>query len=137
MKYLNSIILGLLLGCIVLLYPFEAFSQISAIKPSKQAVLKDSIKKLDSLIQLTLISNPVLCMKNARKALNYAHILKTSEELIHGYSLMGQAFYRKDKDSSFIYFDKAVKLANSVKNVSQKPLIQFNLGILTLFSKRL
>jgi signal transduction histidine kinase/tetratricopeptide (TPR) repeat protein len=131
MKYLNSIILGLLLGCIALLYTFEAFSQSSAIKPTKQTALKDSIKKLDSLIQLNLISNPVLCTKNAQKALNYAHILKTSEELIHGYSLMGQAFYRKDKDSSFIYFNKAIKLADSVKNISQKPLIQFNLGILS------
>ena len=135
MKYINSIILGLLLGYIVPLYPVNAFSQDSEINPYRQAALKDSIKKLDSLVQLTMISNPVLCMKNAQKALNYAHRLKTAEDLIHGYSLMGQAFFKKDKDSSYIYLNKALKLADSAKIDAQKPLLLFNIASIHYIAK--
>jgi signal transduction histidine kinase len=128
MKYLNSIILGLFLGYFVSLYPIDAFSQNSAINHFKKASLQDSIKKLDSLVKLTLISNPVLCMNNAKKALNYARRLKTTEAFIQGYSLMGEAFYSTDKDSSYIYFDKALKLADSAKIYAQKPFLLFEIA---------
>ena len=130
MKYLNSIILGLLLGCFIPLYPIGAFSQNSAINHSKQASLQDSIKKLDSLVKLTSISNPALGMNDAKKALNYARMLKTTEALIQGYLLMGEAFYSKDKDSSYIYFDKALKLADSAKIYEQKPFLLFNIALI-------
>jgi two-component system NarL family sensor kinase len=135
MKYLNSIILGLSLGCFASLYSIDASSQISARNHSNQLAFKDSIKKLDSLIQLNLISNPVLCMKNAQKALNYARMSRSSEELVHGFSLMGQVFYRKDKDSSIIYFNKALKLADSANIDFQKPLLLYNVASLYYIAK--
>src|ERR1035437_8777206 len=88
MKYLNSIILGLLLGCLLELSPLNSFSHPAPIDPSKLTFLKDSIKKLDSLVQVTLISNPVLAVKHAQKALSYAQKLKTAEDLVQRYSLM-------------------------------------------------
>jgi signal transduction histidine kinase len=135
MKYIKSIILGLLLGCFAPLYTIDAFSQISAVNHPKQESLKDSIKKLDSLVQITLLSNPMLSINYAKKALSYTRILRSYEELVHGYSLMGQAFFNKDKDSSYIYFNKALKLADSVNIDSQKPLLLFKLAAIYYIAK--
>jgi signal transduction histidine kinase len=135
MKYLNSIILGLLLGCIIELSPLGTFSHPVPIDPSKLTSLRDSIKKMDSLVKTMVSSNPILCLKNAQKALNYARRLGTSEDLIHGYSLMGQAFYKNDKDSSYIYFNKALKLADSAKIDAPKPLLLFNCATLYYIAK--
>jgi len=135
MKYLNSIILGLLIGCLMELSPLGSFSHPTPIDPSKLTFLKDSIKKLDSLVQVTMISNPVLCMKNAQKALAYARRLKTAEDLVHGYSLMGQAFYKKDKDSSFVYFNKALNLADSAKIDAPKPFLLYNCAMIYYVAK--
>jgi two-component system NarL family sensor kinase len=135
MKYLKSIILGLLLGCFTSLYPIDASAQIPANNLSKQASFKDSIKKLDSLVQITLISDPVLSMKNAKKALSYARMLRTPKELVQGYSLIGQAFYNKDKDSSYIYFNKALKLADSTKIDAQKSFLLLKIATLYYIAK--
>jgi signal transduction histidine kinase len=128
MKYLNSIILGLFLGCFIPLYPLDAFSQNSAINHSKQVSLKDSIDKMDSIVKAVVTSDPALCLKSAKKALNYARMLKTTEALIQGYSLMGQAFYGNHKDSSYFYFNKAFALADSAKIDAQKPFLLFNIA---------
>jgi len=135
MKYLNSIILGLLLGCLLELSPLTSFSHPAPIDPSKLNFLKDSIKKMDSLVQALALSNPKLCLKSAQKALSYARMLKTAEELIHGYSLMGQAFYKKDKDSSYIYFNKASKLADSAKIDAPKPFLLYNCAMIYYVAK--
>ncbi len=135
MKYLNSIILGLLLGSLLELSPAGSFSHPAPIDPSKLAFLKDSIKKMDSLVQALAISNPKLCLQSAKKALSYARRLKTAEDIVQGYSLMGQAFYKKDKDSSFIYFDKALKLADSAKIDARTPFLLYNCAMLFYVAK--
>jgi signal transduction histidine kinase len=135
MKYLNSIILGLLLGFLLELSPLGSFSHPGPIDPSKLTSLKDSIKKMDSLVKTMVSDNPRLCLKNAQKALNYARRLGTSEDLIHGYSLMGQAFYKNDKDSSYIYFNKALKLADSAKIDAPKPFLLLNCAKLYYIAK--
>ena len=85
---------------------------------------------MDSIVKAVFISNPALCFKSATKALNYARMLRTTEALIQGYSLMGQAFYGNHKDSSYIYFDKALKLADSAKIYEQKPFLLFNIALI-------
>jgi signal transduction histidine kinase len=135
MKYLTTTILGLLLGCFLELSPVGSFSHPAPIDPSKLTFLKDSIKKMDSLVQALLISDPILCLKNARKALSYARRLKSAEEIVHGYSLMGQAFYKKDKDSSFVYFNKALNLADSANIDAQKPFLLYNCAMIYYAAK--
>ena len=125
----------MLLGCILGLSPLGSFSHPAPIDPSKLTFLKDSIKKLDSLVQATMVLNPGLSVKHARKALSYARKLKTAEDLVHGYSLMGQAFYKKDKDSSIIYFKKALELADSAKIESQKPFLLYNCAMVYYVTK--
>jgi two-component system NarL family sensor kinase len=125
MKYLKSILFGLLLESLLVLSPLVSFSHPSPIDPSKLTFLKDSIKKMDSLVKALAITNPKLCLQSARKALSYARKLKTAEDLVQGYSLMGQAFFKKGKDSSFIYLDKALKLADSAKIDAPKPLLLY------------
>ena len=68
-------------------------------------------------------------------ALGYARKLKTAEDLVQGYSLMGQAFYKKDKDSSYIYFNKALKLADSSKTDARKPFLLYNCAMLYYVAK--
>ena len=123
------------MGCLMELSPLGSFSHPAPIDPSKLTFLKDSIKKLDSLVQNTMVSNPVLCMKNAQKALAYARRLKTAEDLVHGYSLMGQAFYKKDKDSSYVYFSKALKLADSAKIDTRKPFLLYYCAMIYYVAK--
>jgi len=135
MKYLNSIVLGFLLGFLMELFPVSSFSNQAPVDNSRQTVLKDSIKKMDSLVQTFLISNPILCFESAQKALKYARKLRTAEDLVHGYSLMGQAFYKKDKDSSYIYFKKALDLADSAKVDVPKPFLLFNCALIYYAAK--
>jgi signal transduction histidine kinase len=123
------------MGCLMELSPLGSFSHPAPIDPSKLTFLKDSIKKLDSLVQALATSNPSLCLKSAQKALSYARMLKTAENLVHGYSLMGQAFYKKDKDSSYIYFNKALKLADSAKIDAPKPFLLYNCAMLFYVAK--
>ncbi len=124
-----------MLGCLLELSPLGSFSHSAPIDPSKLTFLRDSIKKLDSLVQATMVTNPVLAIKHAQKALNYARKLKTAEDLVHGYSLMGQAFYKKDKDSSFIYFKKALELADSAKIDARKPFLLYNCAMIYYVAK--
>jgi two-component system NarL family sensor kinase len=118
----------MLLGCFLEVCHDDAFSQAYSYNSDKQTALKDSINKLDSLVQKTLTSNPALCMQYAHKALSYALQLKNAEEIIHGYSLMGQAYFKKDKDSSYINFNKALKLADSTRKNTYKPLLLLNIA---------
>lgn len=125
----------MLLGCFLEVCPVDTFSKAYPPNSDKQTALKDSIKKLDSLVQKTLISNPTVCMQYAHKALSYARQLKSAEEIIHGYSLMGQAYFKKDKDSSYIYFNKALRLADSAKTDTQKPLLLLNIAAIHVVAR--
>ena len=135
MKYITPFILGFLLGWLFILAPVTSFPHPVAKDPSKYAFLKDSIKKLDSLVQTTISRDPAQCLKYSKKALNYARSLKSPEELIHAYSLMGQAYFKKDKDSSYIYFNKALKLADSSKIYASKPFLLYNYSTLYYAAK--
>ncbi len=136
MKYVRSILFGLLVGSLLELTPSVSFSHPAPIDPSKLAFLKDSIKRMDSLVKATMRINPALSLRYAQKALNYARKLKTPEDLIEGYSLMGQAFYKKQKDSSFVYFKKALDLADSAKIDAPKPLILYNYAMIYYMAKK-
>lgn len=135
MKYLPSLLLGLLLGCLLAFSPLVSFTHPVPVDPSRLTALKDSIKKLDSLVQNTMVTDPGLCTKYAQRAINYARELKSAEELIHGYKLMGQALYKNKNDSSFIYFNKALKLADSAKINSLKPFLLYNCAKLYRLAK--
>ena len=116
--------LGFLLGC----HPFQLVANPLPVDPSKLAFLKDSIQRLDSLVKKTTVSNPKLSIIYAKKALNYARMLKSNEELIHGYVLIGQAFHKNRKDSSYLYFIRALKLSDSIRYFNLKSIIFYFLG---------
>ncbi|MCX6244521.1 MAG: hypothetical protein NTU98_07410 [Bacteroidetes bacterium] len=135
MKLLNSAILGVFLGFVVGYLPMVSKAGPVPINPSKLVFLKDSIRKLDSLVQETKETNAPFALKQARKALSYAQKLKTPEELIRGYRLMGQAFFQKDKDSSYVYYNKALKLADSIRYEPARPFLIFSCGLLYYIAK--
>jgi two-component system NarL family sensor kinase len=135
MNYLHSILLGLLLGCLLEFSPLVSFTHPAPVNPSRLTALKDSIKKLDFLVQNTMVTNPVQSIKYAQRAITYARELKSTEELIHGFKLMGQALYKTNYDSSFIYYNRALKLADSSKIYSLKPFLLYNCGRLYRIAK--
>jgi len=125
MKYLQSLTLWLLLGCFLELTPISSFARPAPSNPINHTALKDSIRQLDSLVQLTMLKDTRICIEYAQRATSCASKLKSTEELIHAYSLMGQAFYKKNNDSSFIYFNRGLKLADSAKIYTLKPFLLF------------
>jgi len=90
---------------------------------------------MDSLVQVMKTRNPGLCLKSAQNSLFYARRLGTTEELIKSYSLMGLAFLNNNNDSSYIYFNKALKLADSAKITTQQPFLLFNCALLYNIAK--
>ena len=135
MKYRYPIILGFFLGFLLGCFPLKPVANPLPIDPSKLSFLKDSIQKLDSLVKKTTISNPRLSIGYARKAMGYARSLKSNEELIHGYVLMGQAYHKSMIDSSYFYFNKALKLSDSTRNFNLKPIIFYFLGSISYDAK--
>ncbi len=73
----------------------------------------DSISILDSLVNRNKVSNNTAAIRYAGKALIYAENHGTLQGLIRAYMLMGEAFKKNYKDSSFIYYSKALKLSYS------------------------
>jgi two-component system, NarL family, sensor kinase len=135
MKFIISAILGFFLGCLTGYFPVVSEANPVPVDPSKLVFLKDSIRKLDSLVDVNKGINTPLALTYARKALLYARRLRTPEALIQGYRLMGQAFYQKDKDSSYIYINKALKLADSAKYNPAKPFLIYFTGLLYYVAK--
>jgi signal transduction histidine kinase len=130
MKYFKLFLLGFLLGPLMVLAPIMSFQHPLPADPTRLTSLKDSVAKLDSLVQKTVSRDPAKCVLYAKKALSYARTLNTAEDIVHALSLMGQAFSKKDKDSSFLFFTKAWDLADSTKNNTnidaQKPFLLYN-----------
>jgi two-component system, NarL family, sensor kinase len=135
MKFFKAAILRFFLSCIIGYCPLQSGATPVPIDPSKLTFLKDSIRRLDSLVQETKEINSPLAIEHARKALSYSRALKTPQDLIHGYRLMGQAFFQKDKDSSYVYFSRALRLADSIQDNSEKPYLVYIHGLLYYFAK--
>jgi signal transduction histidine kinase len=135
MNYLKSIILGLLAGFLMVCFPISTFSNNSQVNQSKQTILKDSLKILDSLVRHTMSINPDLSIHYAKEALAIARKLKTADDFVNAYSILGQAYYKNDKPLSFICFTKALKIADSARIDARKPLLLYNFANLHYTAK--
>ncbi|MDP4281022.1 MAG: tetratricopeptide repeat protein, partial [Bacteroidota bacterium] len=96
----------------------------------KHRYLVDSLQIWESLVSYNRISNPDLSQSYARKAVKYAKIKKSGETFIKAFTLMGIAFTQDHKDSSYYYYNLALKIADSLKISTKKPDLIYNLAIL-------
>lgn len=90
----------------------------------------DSIKKLDSLSDLNWMNNDSLSIVYSRRVLKLTQSLSSVEPLIKAYHAIGKVFYLHQKDSSYYYYSRALTLADSLKSVTEKPSLLYNLAML-------
>jgi two-component system, NarL family, sensor kinase len=93
-------------------------------------VTGDSLEILDSLVNSSKINNVQGAKLFARRALVIAHGMTDPSATVKAYVMLGIAYNLNDKDSSYMYFNKALKIADSSKSVAQIPIILYNLAIL-------
>jgi two-component system, NarL family, sensor kinase len=90
----------------------------------------DSITKLDSLSYSNRINNHSLSGLYAKQALGIAIKHKSPEGMIRAFNMMGNTYLISRKDSSFLYYDKALKLADSAGINNQKAQIIYNIAMI-------
>lgn len=90
----------------------------------------DSLLILDSLVNATKVSDNNLSIRFAEKALTIARRMNSPESMSEAFKLMGIAYNQTQKDSSYFYFNLALKIADSAGLWKQKIQILYNLAML-------
>jgi two-component system, NarL family, sensor kinase len=91
----------------------------------------DSLNILDSLVTNTKVSNNLLSIKYAGRALYLARLVKTDSALANAYKLMGIAYLKTQKDTSVYFFNEALQIANRGGLIKLKIPIIYNLAMLS------
>jgi two-component system, NarL family, sensor kinase len=90
----------------------------------------DSLRILDSLVNVTKISNNLLSIKYAKRALNLAYTTKSASAMALAYKLLGVAYFPGEKDSSYLFFTTALKIADEAHILDQKIPVIYNLAMI-------
>ena len=96
--------------------------------------IRDSIHLIDSVVSSIKSSNNELAIRQARRALVLAKILQSPEELATAYIFCGIAYIQKAKDSSYLYYNLAIKLSNEKHLWTTKLRAMYNLAQLYQFA---
>jgi two-component system, NarL family, sensor kinase len=91
---------------------------------------RDSLNHLDSLVYNNRVSNNPLAIQYAKKALAIARLMNSDEALVIAYKSIGIAYLLDQKDSSYFYFNMALKLAEKGHFLNWKIHILYNLALL-------
>jgi signal transduction histidine kinase len=90
----------------------------------------DSLKVLDSLVNVSKVSNNELAVIYARRALAMARLIDSKEAIAKAYGLLGMAHMQHQKDSSYYFFNLALKIADESQLKDHKVIITYNLAAL-------
>ncbi|MFZ4520654.1 MAG: tetratricopeptide repeat-containing sensor histidine kinase [Bacteroidales bacterium] len=90
----------------------------------------DSLKTLGMLVEGNKVSNNALAIKYAKQALAIAKTRNNKPDLVDAYRWIGKAYLQNQKDSSYFYYNLALRIADSNNLVSQKIHIFYNLATL-------
>jgi len=96
--------------------------------------LTDSLKKLDSLVAATKISDSRLAKMYASRALSLALRSGKEDVLAQSFLIQGIAHSNNNSDSSFIYFLKALKIAQNLDIGWIKAKAHYNLAMIYLYA---
>lgn len=90
----------------------------------------DSLRILGGLVEKYKITNNPLSVKYAYRALELARAGTSDSTLVNAYKWVGKSYFQNHKDSSYYYFNLALKLAASKGLNEQKIHIFYNLASL-------
>jgi two-component system, NarL family, sensor kinase len=110
---------------------FTSITALAVLQPTNQNKdsLKDSILKLDSLVNIYKVSNPNLAEYCAKRAVAIAYLLNSDEAFVIAYKSLGIAYFQNQKDSSLFYFNAAMKIAEEKDFLTLKVHILYNLAM--------
>jgi signal transduction histidine kinase len=95
----------------------------------KATKISDSLSILDTLVQETRINNNRLSLAYAKRALKLAEQSGKPEDLVLANIIIGTSFNTNDKDSSYYYFNLAIKIAEQPALIKLKVRILYNLAM--------
>ena len=97
---------------------------------SQQAMLTDSLQKLDSLILLTRTVKFDEAIGYANTASTIAEKLNTPDAFVKSCIMLGNVYFGKNIDSGFFYYNKAISTIDSFGLVAERVHVLYNLGML-------
>jgi signal transduction histidine kinase len=103
-------------------------------KPFNHIILTDSLKTLDSLVNANKISDGQSAKKFASQSLSLALRSNSEDALAQAFLIMGIAYSNNNSDSSFIYFSKALKIAQNINIDRIKTKAIYNLAMIYLYA---
>jgi signal transduction histidine kinase len=102
----------------------------SGLTQSQQAVLSDSLQKLDSLILQKRAIKFSESLKYARIAVAIAKKLNTHDAFAKSYIMFGNVYYSSKMDSGFYFYNKALLLIDSFQLAKERGKVLYDLGML-------
>jgi hypothetical protein len=122
---------------IALLFSFFLFGcgekpghRANDLSSSQQAMLTDSLQKLDSLILLTRTVKFDEAIGYANTASTIAEKLNTPDAFVKSCIMLGNVYFGKNIDSGFFYYNKALSTIDSFGLVAERVHVLYNLGML-------
>ena len=103
---------------------------VTVIPKSKQAILLDSLQKLDSIVLKYIAKNAAESMEYAKQAGKLAQVINTPKARAKAYNILGNAFSVINIDSGFYFYHKAVVVSDSFNLTDIKGKALYNLGML-------
>lgn len=103
---------------------------VSSRTQSKQAILLDSLQKLDSLVLKYIAKNATESMEYAKRAGKLAQVINTPTARAKAYNILGNAYSVISIDSGFYFYHKALIVSDSFNLTDRKGKVLYNLGML-------
>jgi two-component system, NarL family, sensor kinase len=101
------------------------------VKTKQKTSDQDSLRILDSLVNINKIRNNPLSLELAKKGLILARLMKTDAAMADAYKMLGIAYFANEKDSSYYFFSTAMKIADSAHLSDIKVPVIYNLAMLS------
>jgi signal transduction histidine kinase len=102
----------------------------SQLTQSQQAVLSDSLLKLDSLVLQNRAIKFSESLKYAKRANEIAKKLNTHDAFVKSFIMLGNVYYSSKMDSGFYFYNKALLLIDSFQLAKERGKVLYDLGML-------
>lgn len=103
---------------------------VSVSPQSEQAILLDSLQKLDLLVLKYRAKNATESMEYAQRAGKLAQVINTPTARAKAFYILGNAYSALSIDSGFYFYHKALIVSDSFNLVDRKGKVLYNLGML-------
>ena len=128
MKPSHTLFAGILLAFILSIMPHHPAFAVPREQQGRSLSARDSLDLLDSLMANNPAGTRALSGYYAKRAIVIANKSGNPSDLVKAWMIVAGSFTKDNQDSSFFYYNKAMKLANSANLISQKASICFQLS---------